>query len=69
MTASRCLQGSEIRSMMHEGVADLYHELDAGLTPAAWLLPGWLPLLSFRIRDRAHSRRSFVLSFPNEGRC
>ena len=34
--------------MMYEGVADLYHDLDAGLTPAAWLLPGWLPLPSFR---------------------
>ncbi|XP_065832818.1 lanosterol 14-alpha demethylase-like [Oscarella lobularis] len=56
MTASKCLQGSEIRSMMYEGVADLYHDLDAGLTPAAWLLPGWLPLPSFRKRDRAHAK-------------
>jgi sterol 14-demethylase len=54
MTASRCLQGREIRSMLHEGVADMYHDLDAGLTPAAWLLPGWLPLPSFRSAASRH---------------
>ncbi|XP_062503203.1 lanosterol 14-alpha demethylase-like [Corticium candelabrum] len=54
MTASRCLQGREVRAMLYEGVADMYHDMDAGLTPAAWLLPGWLPLPSFRQRDRGH---------------
>ncbi|XP_035379733.1 lanosterol 14-alpha demethylase [Electrophorus electricus] len=54
LTASRCLHGPEIRSMLDEKVAQLYADLDGGFTHAAWLLPGWLPLPSFRRRDRAH---------------
>lgn len=48
LTASRCLHGKEIRSMLDEKVAQLYADLDGGFTHAAWLLPGWLPLPSFR---------------------
>ncbi|XP_066525562.1 lanosterol 14-alpha demethylase [Hoplias malabaricus] len=54
LTASRCLHGREIRSMLDEKVAQLYADLDGGFTHAAWLLPGWLPLPSFRRRDQAH---------------
>lgn len=54
LTASRCLHGCEIRQMLDERVAQLYADLDGGFTHAAWLLPGWLPLPSFRRRDRAH---------------
>uniref|UniRef100_A0A669D703 Lanosterol 14-alpha demethylase n=1 Tax=Oreochromis niloticus TaxID=8128 RepID=A0A669D703_ORENI len=54
LTASSCLHGKEIRSMLDEHVAQLYADLDGGFTHAAWLLPGWLPLPSFRKRDRAH---------------
>ncbi|XP_063308520.1 lanosterol 14-alpha demethylase [Pelobates fuscus] len=54
LTASRCLHGKEIRNLLNEKVAQLYADLDGGFTHAAWLLPGWLPLPSFRRRDRAH---------------
>ncbi|ROK64949.1 Lanosterol 14-alpha demethylase [Anabarilius grahami] len=54
LTASRCLHGCEIRGMLDERVAQLYADLDGGFTHAAWLLPGWLPLPSFRRRDQAH---------------
>ncbi|MEE6466652.1 hypothetical protein FKM82_007015 [Ascaphus truei] len=54
LTASRCLHGKEIRSLLDEKVAQLYADLDGGFTHEAWLLPGWLPLPSFRRRDRAH---------------
>ncbi|XP_030056064.1 lanosterol 14-alpha demethylase [Microcaecilia unicolor] len=54
LTASHCLHGKEIRGQLNEKVAELYADLDAGFTHAAWLLPGWLPLPSFRRRDRAH---------------
>ncbi|XP_048366814.1 lanosterol 14-alpha demethylase [Sphaerodactylus townsendi] len=54
LTASHCLHGKEIRSILNEKVAQLYADLDGGFTPAAWLLPQWLPLPSFRRRDRAH---------------
>nr|QBP37233.1 cyp51 [Andrias davidianus] len=53
-TSSRCLHGKEIRNRLTEKVAQLYADLDGGFSHAAWLLPGWLPLPSFRRRDRAH---------------
>ncbi|XP_003222149.1 lanosterol 14-alpha demethylase [Anolis carolinensis] len=56
LTASHCLHGKEIRSILNEKVAELYADLDGGFTHAAWLLPGWLPLPSFRRRDRAHCK-------------
>lgn len=54
LTASHCLHGKEIRSQLNEKMAQLYADLDGGFSHAAWLLPGWLPLPSFRRRDRAH---------------
>uniref|UniRef100_A0AAX7VPG1 Lanosterol 14-alpha demethylase n=1 Tax=Astatotilapia calliptera TaxID=8154 RepID=A0AAX7VPG1_ASTCA len=60
LTASSCLHGKEIRSMLDERVAQLYADLDGGFTHAAWLLPGWLPLPNLKKkkmashRDRAH---------------
>ncbi len=39
--------------MLDERVAALYTDLDGGFTQEAWLLPGWLPLPSFRRRDKA----------------
>ncbi|XP_017340690.1 lanosterol 14-alpha demethylase isoform X2 [Ictalurus punctatus] len=54
LTASRCLHGVEIRSVLTESVAQLYTDLDGGFTHAAWILPPWIPLPSFRQRDRAH---------------
>ena len=40
--------GREIREKMNEHVAQLYMDLDGGFSHLAWLLPGWLPLPSFR---------------------
>ncbi|XP_062871273.1 lanosterol 14-alpha demethylase [Trichomycterus rosablanca] len=54
LTASRCLHGVEIRGVLTESVAQLYTDLDGGFTHAAWILPQWIPLPSFRRRDRAH---------------
>ncbi|KAI0227926.1 Lanosterol 14-alpha demethylase [Lamellibrachia satsuma] len=48
--------GKEIRSMLDESVAKLYWDLDGGFSSMAWLLPGWLPLPSFRRRDEAHKK-------------
>ncbi|XP_072910586.1 lanosterol 14-alpha demethylase [Hemitrygon akajei] len=56
LTASRCLHGKEIRNLLNEKVAQLYADLDGGFTHAAWLLPSWLPLPSFRRRDKAHKK-------------
>ena len=40
--------GREIRDCLDEHVAQLYSDLDGGFSHLAWLLPGWLPLPSFR---------------------
>ncbi|KAF6039425.1 CYP51A1 [Bugula neritina] len=56
MTASHCLHGPEIRSILDERVAHLYYLLDQGFCPEAWLLPSWLHFLvpKLRRRDAAH---------------
>ena len=41
--------GREIRQKLDEHVAQLYFDLDGGFSHLAWLLPGWLPLPSFRL--------------------
>lgn len=55
LTASRCLHGVEIRSVLTESVAQLYTDLDGGFTHAAWILPQWLPLPSFRYTSASSS--------------
>ncbi len=56
-TASRTLQGQEVRDGLDSSVADLYHDLDAGFTPINFLFPN-LPLPSYWRRDRAHKKMS-----------
>ena len=46
--------GREIREQLDEHVAQLYADLDGGLSHLAWLLPGWLPLPSFRSAINIH---------------
>ncbi|XP_002741586.1 lanosterol 14-alpha demethylase-like [Saccoglossus kowalevskii] len=56
LTASRCLHGKEIRSILDENIAQLYTDMDGGFTYLAWLFPGWIPFPSFIKRDRAHKK-------------
>ena len=51
-TSSRCLLGREFREKMSGEFAHVYHDLEAGLIPIAFLYP-YLPLPAFRRRDRA----------------
>lgn len=39
-------------------MAQLYADLDGGFTHAAWLLPAWLPLPSFRYQEEDGSNLS-----------
>ncbi|XP_009875900.1 PREDICTED: lanosterol 14-alpha demethylase-like, partial [Apaloderma vittatum] len=61
LTTSHCLHGKEIRSLLNEKMTQLYADLYGGFSNAAWLLPGWLPLPSFRRRDRAHKEIKNIL--------
>ncbi|KAI0649384.1 cytochrome P450 [Trametes meyenii] len=57
LTASRTLQGKEIRESLTKEYAQVYSDLDHGFTPLHWMLPG-LPLPSYRRRDAAHAKMS-----------
>lgn len=57
LTASRTLQGLEVRENLDKTFAQLYTDLDGGFTPLNFLFPN-LPLESYRRRDRAHTKIS-----------
>lgn len=54
-TASRSLQGKEVRSRFNSTFAELYHDLDMGFAPINFMLP-WAPLPHNRKRDAAQRR-------------
>ena len=57
LTASRTLQGKEVRSGLDKSFSELYNDLDGGLTPINFMFPS-LPLESYRKRDRAQVKMS-----------
>lgn len=57
LTASRTLQGREVRAGLDKTFSDLFSDLDGGFTPINFLFPN-LPLPSYRRRDEAHKRMS-----------
>ncbi|KAF8896411.1 lanosterol 14-alpha-demethylase [Infundibulicybe gibba] len=57
LTASRTLQGSEVRNSLDKTFSQLYTDLDGGFTPLNLLFSN-LPLESYRKRDRAHQQMS-----------
>ncbi|EJU04979.1 lanosterol 14-alpha-demethylase [Dacryopinax primogenitus] len=57
LTASRTLQGKEVRSQMDKTFAQLYMDLDGGFTPLNFMFPN-LPLPSYRRRDKAQKAMS-----------
>jgi cytochrome P450 len=54
-TASRSLQGKEVREKFDERFAELYHDLDMGFSPINFMLP-WAPLPHNRKRDAAREK-------------
>ena len=54
-TSSHCLLGKEFREEMTAEFAQVYHDLERGVTPLAYI-NAHLPLPSFRRRDRARVR-------------
>lgn len=57
LTASRTLQGKEVREGLTKSFAGLYNDLDGGFTPLNFMFPN-LPLESYRKRDRAQVKMS-----------
>lgn len=56
-TASRTLQGKDVRDALDKSFADLYHDLDGGFVPVNMLFPN-LPLEFNRKRDAAQKKMS-----------
>ncbi|PKI85412.1 sterol 14alpha-demethylase [Malassezia vespertilionis] len=57
LTASRTLQGKEVRDNLNKSFAGLYHDLDSGFTPINFVIPN-LPLPNNFRRDRAQRQMS-----------
>ncbi|KAG2139201.1 cytochrome P450 [Suillus bovinus] len=57
LTASRTLQGKEVREGLDKSFSALYNDLDGGFTPLNFMFPN-LPLESYRRRDEAHKKMS-----------
>lgn len=60
-TSSRCLLGKEFREGMSEEFARVYHDLEGGVTPIAYV-NAHLPLPSFKKRDKARVRMVEMIS-------
>ncbi|RPB22012.1 hypothetical protein L211DRAFT_789500, partial [Terfezia boudieri ATCC MYA-4762] len=58
-TASRTLQGKEIRKEITGEVAGLYHDLDAGFAPMNFMFP-WFPFLQNKRRDAAQRKKAQI---------
>ncbi|WP_419620743.1 cytochrome P450 [Thiolapillus sp.] len=54
-TSSHCLLGREFRYELNEEFAAIYHDLEKGVNPLAFVFP-YLPLPVFRRRDKARLR-------------
>ncbi len=54
-TSSHCLLGSEFRHELNAEFAAIYHDLEQGIQPIAYVFP-YLPLPVFRRRDKARAR-------------
>lgn len=58
-TASRSLQGKEVREKLDTTFAKLYHDLDDGFQPINFMLP-WFPLPQNRRRDTAQRKMTQI---------
>lgn len=68
LTASRTLQGSEVRENVNKTFAQIYTDLDGGFTPVNFMFPN-LPLESYRKRDKAQKKMSdFYVEFIQKRR-
>jgi len=54
-TASRSLQGKEVRDKFDASFAELFHDLDMGFSPINFMLP-WVPLPHNKKRDAAQQK-------------
>ncbi|MCJ1415336.1 Sterol 14-alpha demethylase [Xylographa parallela] len=66
-TASRSLQGKEVREKLDSSFAQLYHDLDDAFTPLNFMLP-WAPLPHNKRRDIARDKMTQIYADIMEDR-
>lgn len=67
-TSSHCLLGPEFRYELNAQFVDIYHDLEQGIQPIAYVFPS-LPLPVFRRRDKARARLEELVSEIMEKRA
>ncbi|MBM4200163.1 MAG: cytochrome P450, partial [Gammaproteobacteria bacterium] len=67
-TSSHCLLGSEFRHELNAEFAEIYHDLEHGIQPIAYVFPN-LPLPVFRRRDKARARLQTLVTDIMEKRA
>jgi sterol 14-demethylase len=67
-TSSHCLLGAEFRYELNREFVRIYHDLEQGIQPIAYVFPD-LPLPVFRRRDRARARLQQLVSQIMEKRA
>lgn len=60
-TSSHCLLGKEFRYDLNAEFAQIYHDLEQGVQPIAYIFP-YLPIPSFRRRDKARVRLQSLIT-------
>lgn len=60
-TSSHCLLGPEFRHELNREFAEIYHDLEQGIKPIAYVFPN-LPLPVFRRRDQARLRLQGIVT-------
>lgn len=60
-TSSHCLLGPEFRFELNKVFAEIYHDLEQGIQPIAYVFPN-LPLPVFRRRDKARARLQVLVT-------
>ena len=67
-TSSHCLLGPEFRHELNKEFAEIYHDLEQGIKPIAYVFPN-LPLPVFRRRDKARARLQVLVTEIMEKRA
>lgn len=61
LTSSRCLHGDDVRDNLFADVANLYHDIDKGVTPLSFFFP-YAPTSAHAKRDKARAEMVKIFS-------
>lgn len=61
LSSSRCLHGDDVREILFEDVARIYHDLDKGVSPLSFFFP-YAPTAAHKSRDRAREEMVQIFS-------